>query len=360
MTHAQPRPGPPRPGRRPAGARPRATTGRGPGRRDPRPRRPHRGGARRAARRPSVVGIDRDPQALELGRRAAGAVRRAVHPRARGVRRDPRRARRARPRVASTACCSTSASPRCSSTSASAASPTPRTRRSTCGWTTPTGPTAADVLNTYPAERAGPGPARVRRGAVRPPDRRGRRPGARAREPFTDVGPAGRAALRRRSRRPPGVPAATRPSAPSRRCASRSTTSSACCAGRSRPRSTRSASAAAWWSSPTTRSRTGWSSRRSPPRTRSTCRPTCRSCPTGYEPALRLVTRGAEKADAAEIADNPRAASVRLRAVERVRSSRAAGARTHERSEHPMSSAARPGSAPGSRGSPRPPSSGPG
>ena len=40
----------------------------------------------------------------------------------------------------STACSSTSASPRCSSTSASAASPTPRTRRSTCGWTTPTGP----------------------------------------------------------------------------------------------------------------------------------------------------------------------------------------------------------------------------
>ena len=39
----------------------------------------------------------------------------------------------------------------------------------------------------------------------------------------------------------------------------------------------------------------------------------------GHEPALRLVTRGAEQADAAEIADNPRAASVRLRAVERVR-----------------------------------------
>ena len=43
--------------------------------------------------------------------------------------------------------------------------------------------------------------------------------------------------------------------------------------------------------------------------------------PEGHEPALRLVTRGAEKADADEIADNPRAASVRLRAVERVRPS---------------------------------------
>ena len=41
--------------------------------------------------------------------------------------------------------------------------------------------------------------------------------------------------------------------------------------------------------------------------------------PAGHEPALRLVTRGAERADEQEIRDNPRAASVRLRAVERVR-----------------------------------------
>jgi len=41
--------------------------------------------------------------------------------------------------------------------------------------------------------------------------------------------------------------------------------------------------------------------------------------PAGHEPAFRLVTRGAEKADAAETAANPRAASVRLRAIERVR-----------------------------------------
>jgi 16S rRNA (cytosine1402-N4)-methyltransferase len=40
--------------------------------------------------------------------------------------------------------------------------------------------------------------------------------------------------------------------------------------------------------------------------------------PEGHEPELRLVTRGAERADDAEIAANPRAASVRLRAVERV------------------------------------------
>jgi len=41
--------------------------------------------------------------------------------------------------------------------------------------------------------------------------------------------------------------------------------------------------------------------------------------PEGHEPALRLVTRGAEQANADEIAENPRAASVRLRAIERVR-----------------------------------------
>jgi 16S rRNA (cytosine1402-N4)-methyltransferase len=41
--------------------------------------------------------------------------------------------------------------------------------------------------------------------------------------------------------------------------------------------------------------------------------------PEGSEPALRLVTRGSEKANAQEIDQNPRAASVRLRAIERVR-----------------------------------------
>jgi 16S rRNA (cytosine1402-N4)-methyltransferase len=46
--------------------------------------------------------------------------------------------------------------------------------------------------------------------------------------------------------------------------------------------------------------------------------------PAGSEPALRLVTRGAEKAGPDEISQNPRAASVRLRAIERVREGAAA------------------------------------
>ncbi|MFZ5847030.1 MAG: 16S rRNA (cytosine(1402)-N(4))-methyltransferase RsmH [Actinomycetota bacterium] len=55
--------------------------------------------------------------------------------------------------------------------------------------------------------------------------------------------------------------------------------------------------------------------------TRSDVPPDMPFVPEGHEPPLRLLTRGAEKASSEEIAENPRAASVRLRAVERVRPS---------------------------------------
>lgn len=47
---------------------------------------------------------------------------------------------------------------------------------------------------------------------------------------------------------------------------------------------------------------------------------------------FRAVTRGAERPDEAELADNPRSASARLRVVERVRPD--AGSRPHPRSQH--------------------------
>ena len=46
---------------------------------------------------------------------------------------------------------------------------------------------------------------------------------------------------------------------------------------------------------------------------------TCLWCRPSTQPELRLMTRGAEQADEAEVADNPRAASVRVRAAERIR-----------------------------------------
>jgi 16S rRNA (cytosine1402-N4)-methyltransferase len=51
----------------------------------------------------------------------------------------------------------------------------------------------------------------------------------------------------------------------------------------------------------------------------STAPPDLPVVPEDSLPTLRLLTRGAEQADEREIADNPRAASVRLRAVERIR-----------------------------------------
>ncbi|HTL23282.1 MAG TPA: 16S rRNA (cytosine(1402)-N(4))-methyltransferase [Mycobacteriales bacterium] len=41
--------------------------------------------------------------------------------------------------------------------------------------------------------------------------------------------------------------------------------------------------------------------------------------PEGQQPELRLLVRGSEPASPEEVAENPRAQSVRLRAAERVR-----------------------------------------
>src|SRR3954453_17688518 len=105
-----------------------------------------------------VVGIDRDPAALDLARQRlagfgdrfrgghGGGGGRGSVPGSAGCMRcitscPPSPTSSASTR--STPSCSTSGSPPCSSTSASAASPTPRTRRSTCGWTAAPAPPRA-------------------------------------------------------------------------------------------------------------------------------------------------------------------------------------------------------------------------
>ncbi|MDQ6934853.1 MAG: 16S rRNA (cytosine(1402)-N(4))-methyltransferase RsmH [Actinomycetota bacterium] len=61
-------------------------------------------------------------------------------------------------------------------------------------------------------------------------------------------------------------------------------------------------------------------------RTRNTVPEDLPVVPETYRPPLRLLTRGAEKVTEQEIAQNPRAASVRLRAVERVQPRPTSGA----------------------------------
>ena len=296
-----------------------------------------------------VVGIDRDPEALALaGERLApfGDRFTGVH----AVYDEIPDVLATSASTPSTACCSTSASPRCSSTSPSAASPTPIDAPLDMRMDGSTGPTAADVLNTYSAAEL----ARVLREYGE--ERFARKIAAavvRAREARAvhHVRRPGRAAVRRDPgagpphRRPPRqahLPgAADGGQRRARRAAPRAP----------RRHRRRRPSAAGWSWSPTTRWRTGWSSGPSPPAPAATCpRPALRA--RGHEPPLRLLTRGAEQADAAEVAANPRAASVRLRAVERIRPG-------HERSRL-MSRTARRSSVAPSRGSPRRPSSGPG
>ena len=107
-----------------------------------------------SGRRPTarLIGIDRDPDALEAVSRRAAAVRRPGHAGPRPVLASARGARSAGGWCRSTASWSTSASRRRSSTAPSAGFPSGTTDRSTCGWTPPPGETAADLLRRMDEE----------------------------------------------------------------------------------------------------------------------------------------------------------------------------------------------------------------
>ena len=266
----------------PRAARPRAgpRAGRGARGRHARPRRPRRGGAR-GAPEVTLVGLDRDPQALALRGRAAGA-------------RSPTGRTSCTPSTTSCPRCSTGwtiaaverrpVRPRCLVAAARRGRPRVRLRPGRAAGHAD-GPDAGDHgrgggqhlqrTASWPgccgstARRGSPS------GSRRPSCGSGRRrrltSSARLAELVRDADPGSGPADRRTSGEAHVPGAAHRGQRGAGRAARR----------RCRRRSTRSRRAGGWWCCPTTRWRTGSSSRpspsgRAPPR-RSTCRSSCRA-----------------------------------------------------------------------------------
>ena len=268
---------------------------------------------------PTLIGIDRDPAALDAAPRAPGRLRRpgdgsstastATSPRSSPTWASPR----------STASCSTSACRRRSSTSPSAASRSPGPVRSTCGWIRPGArprSTSSAPLDVDDARRP---PLRARRGAPRQEDRAADQGGAPRRSDRTPPSISPTVVARRSRSSSSASRRSTRRPAPSRRCGSPSTPSSISSSASSPPSPICSRPAAAARSSASTRSRIAWSS------TGSAIwrgRPRCRRHLAERRRARRrrsatLVTRKAIVATDDEIARNPRARSARLRVCER-------------------------------------------
>ena len=233
-----------------ADRRPRPPPGRDRGRLHLRRRRPRPAG-RRAPRGRWDAGLRRS----RPGRRGARSTSSPRKPSASFGscgRTSPTRSRGCAPKAfAPSSSTWTSASPRCSSRRPSGASRTPTTRRSTCAWTPSRRCPPPTVVNEWPEDRiagvirdygeerhARAIAARDRPSPAARDDRRAGRGGS-------GGGPA-RLPLRR---------AAIRPSGPSRRSGSRSTTSSACSTGGCRPPGSCFRWAGAWPRSRSTRSR---------------------------------------------------------------------------------------------------------
>ena len=180
------------------------------------------------------------------------------------------------------------------------------------------GATAADVVNGYSVDEL----TRVLREYGE--ERFARRIAqsivrARSVAPIASSARAGRRWSGRRSRPRPGVPAATRPSAPSRRCGSRSTGSWRRCEAAlpAAIDAVRVGGRVVVLSYHSLEDRIV--KRAFADRARDTSPPGLPVPLPSAAPTLRVLTRGAEPPTEAEIAANPRAASARLRAAERIR-----------------------------------------
>ena len=301
-------------GRADRGARPAAGPGRG--RLHARRRRPRAAGRRPPRPAGTLIAIDRDPLAEEAFAELAAevAVPHALHPRR--LRARPAHARRGgragRPRL-----------------------PRPRhvldagrhararlllRLRRAAGHAD--GPRARSSTAARDRQHLGPPPARaraarVRRGALRRPDRR-RRSSAAA--PLEHHASSSSTRSPPRSPRPRASPAATPPSAPSRRSGSPSTTSSPSSTRRCRWPGTCCAPAAAW-------PRISFHSledrrvkRFLADRARGCiCPPDLPVCGCGRTPEAELVFRRSVAPTPGEVAANPRSKSARLRAARKLK-----------------------------------------